>query len=84
MVDDVERLLANVTNFTLSGLQPGLPHFFRLAVRYPLTAREMISRRSHTLLSDQYSKSGESGDYTKAATLLANGTWINPLPGPAS
>lgn len=62
MVDDVERLLANATNFTLSGLQPGLPHFFRLA----------------------YSKSGESGDYTKAATLLANGTWIDSLPGPAS
>jgi len=62
MVDDVERLLANVTDFGLLGLQEGLPHYFRLA----------------------YSKNGQSGDYTKAATLFANGTWLDPLPGPAS
>jgi hypothetical protein len=32
MVDDVERLLANATEYSLSGLQAGLPHYFRLAV----------------------------------------------------
>jgi len=62
MIDDVERLLANATNFSLAGLQEELPHYFRLA----------------------YSKDGQSGDYTKAATLFANGTWLDPLPGPAS
>jgi len=62
MVDDVERLLSNETEYSLSGLQAGLPHYFRIA----------------------YSRSGQSGDYTKAATLFANGTWNDPLPGSAA
>ncbi|KAI0800865.1 hypothetical protein C8Q74DRAFT_1192364 [Fomes fomentarius] len=30
-----------------------------------------------------YTSSGASGDFTKAATLYPNGTWVDPLPGPS-
>ncbi|CAE6397393.1 unnamed protein product [Rhizoctonia solani] len=30
-----------------------------------------------------YQRDGVSGDYTKAATLFPNGTWLDPLPGPS-
>ncbi|KDN39566.1 LOW QUALITY PROTEIN: hypothetical protein RSAG8_08722, partial [Rhizoctonia solani AG-8 WAC10335] len=30
-----------------------------------------------------YQRDGVSGDYTKAATLFSNGTWLDPLPGPS-
>lgn len=32
LVDDVERYVGNTLNFSLAGLEAGLPHFFRLAV----------------------------------------------------
>lgn len=35
------------------------------------------------LLASQYQRSGDSGDYTKAASWYPNGTWVDPLPGPA-
>ncbi|EJD55071.1 hypothetical protein AURDEDRAFT_109546 [Auricularia subglabra TFB-10046 SS5] len=31
-----------------------------------------------------FQRNGASGDYTKAATLWPNGTWIDPAPGPAN
>lgn len=62
MVDDVERVASNVSNFSISSLQSDTIHFFRLA----------------------YSKDGLSGDYSKAATIFPNGTWLDPLPGPAA
>ncbi|KAH7345199.1 hypothetical protein B0J17DRAFT_638788 [Rhizoctonia solani] len=61
LVDDVQRLTSDSLSYTLSGLQTGVTHFFRLA----------------------YQRDGISGDYTKAATLLPNGTWLDPLPGPS-
>ncbi|KAH9486607.1 hypothetical protein JR316_0000672 [Psilocybe cubensis] len=30
-----------------------------------------------------YTSMGSSGDFTKAATLWPNGTWVDPLPGPS-
>ncbi|EJD04064.1 LCCL domain-containing protein [Fomitiporia mediterranea MF3/22] len=30
-----------------------------------------------------FQKAGVSGDFTKAATLWPNGSWVNPLPGPS-
>lgn len=30
-----------------------------------------------------YQRDGVSGDFTKAATLFPNGTWLDPLPGPS-
>ncbi|KZT41321.1 hypothetical protein SISSUDRAFT_1042898 [Sistotremastrum suecicum HHB10207 ss-3] len=59
MVDDVERLASNALNYSLALLQPGIPHFFRLA----------------------FSSDGVSGDYTRAAIVLANGSWIDPPSG---
>lgn len=32
LVDDVERYAGNALNYSLAGLEAGLPHFFRLAV----------------------------------------------------
>lgn len=32
LVDDVERYMGSALNFSLAGLEAGLPHFFRLAV----------------------------------------------------
>ncbi|KAI0932031.1 hypothetical protein AcW1_000727 [Taiwanofungus camphoratus] len=32
LIDDVERYVGSALNFSLASLQPGLPHFFRLAV----------------------------------------------------
>ncbi|CAE6524352.1 unnamed protein product [Rhizoctonia solani] len=61
LVDDVQRLTGDGLSYTLSGLQAGVTHFFRLA----------------------YQRDGISGDYTKAATLFPNGTWLDPLPGPS-
>ncbi|CAE6453930.1 unnamed protein product [Rhizoctonia solani] len=61
LVDDVQRLTSDSLSYTLTGLQAGVTHFFRLA----------------------YQRNGISGDYTKAATLLPNGTWVDPLPGPS-
>ncbi len=31
----------------------------------------------------QYTSSGTSGDFTMAATLYPNGTWVDPAPGPS-
>ncbi|GJJ13908.1 hypothetical protein Clacol_008165 [Clathrus columnatus] len=31
-----------------------------------------------------FQQDGTSGDFTKAATLFSNGTWVDPLPGPSS
>lgn len=31
-MDDVERYVGTALNFSLAGLEAGLPHFFRLAV----------------------------------------------------
>lgn len=31
----------------------------------------------------QFQRSGSSGDFSKAATLWPNGTWVDPLPGPS-
>ncbi|KAL5641463.1 hypothetical protein ACGC1H_001819 [Rhizoctonia solani] len=61
LVDDVQRLADDSISYSLSGLQAGVTHFFRLA----------------------YQRDGVSGDYTKAATLFPNGTWLDPLPGPS-
>ncbi|CAE6514851.1 unnamed protein product [Rhizoctonia solani] len=61
LVDDVQRLAGDSISYSLSGLQAGITHFFRLA----------------------YQRDGVSGDYTKAATLFPNGTWLDPLPGPS-
>jgi len=61
LVDDVERLVGNVLNFSLAALDASVPHFFRLA----------------------FQTEGVSGDYTKAATLWPNGTWVDPAPGPS-
>ncbi|RDX52030.1 hypothetical protein OH76DRAFT_1400943 [Lentinus brumalis] len=61
LVDDVERYVGAALNYSLSALQPGIVHFFRLA----------------------YTSSGTSGDFTKAATLYPNGTWVDPAPGPS-
>jgi len=30
-----------------------------------------------------YTASGTAGDFTMAATLWPNGTWVDPLPGPS-
>ncbi|CAE6429360.1 unnamed protein product [Rhizoctonia solani] len=61
LVDDVQRVTGESLSYSLSGLQVGIIHFFRLA----------------------YQRDGVSGDYTKAATLFPNGTWVDPLPGPS-
>ncbi|KAH9858211.1 hypothetical protein C2E23DRAFT_856051 [Lenzites betulinus] len=61
LVDDVERYVGTALNYSLSALEPGLIHFFRLA----------------------FTSSGSSGDFTMAATLYPNGTWVDPLPGPS-
>ncbi|KAI0830722.1 hypothetical protein BC628DRAFT_1355313 [Trametes gibbosa] len=61
LVDDVERYVGTALNYSLSALDPGLLHFFRLA----------------------FTSSGVSGDFTMAATLYPNGTWMDPLPGPS-
>ncbi|OJT02997.1 hypothetical protein TRAPUB_6340 [Trametes pubescens] len=61
LVDDVERYAGTALNYTLSALDPGLLHFFRLA----------------------FTSSGSTGDFTMAATLYPNGTWVDPLPGPS-
>ncbi|CUA77503.1 putative protein YIL067C [Saccharomyces cerevisiae S288c] [Rhizoctonia solani] len=61
LVDDVQRSVGDSLSYSLSGLQIGITHFFRLA----------------------YQRDGVSGDYTKAATLFPNGTWLEPLPGPS-
>ncbi|KAJ1311648.1 hypothetical protein OPQ81_010124 [Rhizoctonia solani] len=61
LVDDVQRQTGDSLSYTLSGLQAGVTHFFRLA----------------------YQRDGASGDYTKAATLFPNGTWLDSSPGPS-
>ncbi|KAF8807725.1 hypothetical protein BYT27DRAFT_7098483 [Phlegmacium glaucopus] len=61
LVDDVQRFAGTGLNFSLGSLNPGLPHFFRLA----------------------YTSSGVAGDFTMAATLWPNMTWVDPLPGPS-
>jgi hypothetical protein len=33
LVDDVERYVGDALNYSLGGLQTGIPHFFRIAVR---------------------------------------------------
>ncbi|KAJ7487449.1 hypothetical protein B0H11DRAFT_1721030 [Mycena galericulata] len=59
LVDDVERYVGAALNFSLAAFQPGIPHFFRLAL----------------------TSAGNTGDFTNAATLYPNGTWVDPLPG---
>ncbi|KAH7912586.1 hypothetical protein BJ138DRAFT_1004128 [Hygrophoropsis aurantiaca] len=61
LVDDVERYSGVALNYSLTALEVGLPHFFRLA----------------------YVNGDTPGDFTMAATLWPNGTWVNPLPGPS-
>ncbi|KAI0257665.1 hypothetical protein BJV78DRAFT_1116451 [Lactifluus subvellereus] len=56
LVDDVERYVGTALNYSLTALQSGLPHFFRIA----------------------FTSAGVAGDFTKAATLWANGTWVDP------
>jgi hypothetical protein len=41
LVDDVERYAGAALNFSLAGLQAGIPHFFRLAVRVVSLLRSM-------------------------------------------
>ncbi|KAJ7706322.1 hypothetical protein B0H17DRAFT_1036725 [Mycena rosella] len=59
LVDDVERYVGDALNFSLAAFQPGIVHFFRLAL----------------------TSGGSTGDFTNAATLYPNGTWVDPLPG---
>ena len=80
LIDDVERFRGTATNFSLALLDQSLPHFFRLAVSQPLFS----IHDSMTWLIDstlQFTKDGDVGDYTNAASLYPNGTWANPLPG---
>ncbi|KAI0040436.1 hypothetical protein FA95DRAFT_869752 [Auriscalpium vulgare] len=61
LIDDVERYVGGAFSYSLSALEVGLPHFFRLAA----------------------TKAGRTGDFTKAATLWPNGTWVDSPPGPS-
>jgi hypothetical protein len=79
LVDDVQRLVGDVLNFSLTGLDATVPHFFRLAVCFFKTIYLMSSGLTYI----KFQQGGASGDYTKAATLWPNGTWVDPLPGPA-
>ena len=82
LVDDVERFRGTATNFSLALLDQGLPHFFRLAVSRPfLSIHDSLTCGVYS--APQFTKAGDVGDYTNAASLFPNGTWTNPLPGPS-
>lgn len=79
LVDDVERYTGNALNYTLTGLDAAIPHFFRLAVSlFFLLSSSNLSNRV-----EQYTSGDSVSDFTMPATLWPNGTWIDPLPGPS-
>jgi hypothetical protein len=77
LVDDVERYVGDALNYSLGGLQAGIPHFFRIAV----SVVRLHGARSRSLIDAQFTSAGGDGDYTLAGTLLPNGTWVDPLAG---
>ncbi len=89
LVDDVERFVGTALNYSLAALQPGIIHFFRLAVSVsrPWASIPAIAHfHSRTLTHrsvKQLTSGGTAGDFTMAATLFPNGTWVDPLPGPS-
>ena len=89
LVDDVERYVGTALNYSLSALDPTLIHFFRLAVGILPSSciafphyRRLLTHTSLPLPL-QFTSEGSAGDFTKAATLYPNGTWVDPLPGPS-
>jgi hypothetical protein len=80
LVDDVVRYVGPALNYSLSALDVTVPHFFRLAVsKLPL----LFGRFPDWPWIFQYRVQNNSSDFTKAATLWPNGTWIDPSPGPS-
>ena len=82
LIDDVERFRGTATNFSLALLDQGLPHFFRLAVSLSVSPCLRLSPvRLVDLHVSQFTKDGDVGDYTKAASFFPNGTWVDPPRG---
>lgn len=80
LIDDVERFAGDALNFSLAALDATVPHFFRLAVSCkPFCIYKAVELRD----IDQFQLDGTSGDFTQAATLWPNGTWVDPQPGPS-
>jgi hypothetical protein len=82
LIDDVERFVGNALNFSLAMLDASVPHFFRLAVSFHGTHFVKVDL-SRTFTSFQFQQDGTSGDFTQAATIWPNGTWVDPQPGPS-
>ena len=78
-MDDVERYVGTGLNYSLAALQSGLPHFFRLAVCISFVFILAITEQ----FTWQFTSDGTAGDFTKAATLLPNATWVDPPSGPS-
>lgn len=77
LVDDIERYSGTALEYALDTLNGTIPHFFRLAVSHS-------PQSSPLQFSDPYVKfksDSQTGDFTNAATLWPNGTWVDPLPG---
>lgn len=79
LIDDVEKYVGPALNYSLSWLEDGLPHFFRLAVRDLLPLLILVTE----LFFFQLTSGGTAGDFTKAGTIWPNGTWSDPLAGPS-
>ena len=82
LVDDVERYVGSALNYSLAALQPGIIHFFRLAVSF-LPSQGFERYDVDMCFRMQFTSGGTAGDFTMAATLYPNGTWVDPLPGPS-
>jgi hypothetical protein len=78
LVDDVDRYEGAGTNFSLAALAAGIPHFFRLAVR---RGRGLWATGARVLTRAQFMSETSYGDFTMAATLWPNGTWVDAPPG---
>lgn len=81
LVDDVERYVGTALNYSLAALDPKLPHFFRLAVSG--SSSGYCDRPIGKLIEllSQFTSQGQTADFTNAATLWPNGSWVDPLPG---
>lgn len=79
LVDDVLRQQGPELSYSTAGLRADLPHY----VRCQSCSDSRIASSDFTQFRLAYTFTGSLGDFTKAATWLPNGSFIDPLPGPS-